>query len=88
MSYRVPEHVHARPVHDEVMILDTRTNQYLGLNGSGTLVWSILAGGGSVTDAVTALVTHFEVSAEAAEADVGTLLDELLRLGLITLATS
>lgn len=88
MSYRVSEHVHARPMHDEVMILDTRTNQYLGLNGSGAVVWSILADGGSASDAVAELMMQFDVTREIAEADVTALLDQLLRLDLITPATS
>ncbi len=66
------------------MILDTRTNQYLGLNGSGAVVWSILADGGSTPDAVIELMRHFDVSQETAEVDVATLLTELLRLGLLT----
>ena len=83
MSYRVPEHVHARPVQGEVMILDTRSNRYLGLNGTGAAVWAVLAGGGSNADAVADLTTRFEVTPETAEADVMRLLEELLRLGLI-----
>lgn len=87
MIYRVPEHVHARPLQDEVMILDTRSNQYLGLNGTGAVVWSVLAGGGSTAAAVIELITHFEVPRETAEADVARLLGELLQLDLITPST-
>ena len=88
MSYRVPEHVRARPVQDEVMILDTRSGEYLGLNGTGAVIWTVLTGGGSDVAAVTELLTRYEVTRETAEADVTGLLEELLRLGLITPASS
>lgn len=87
MSYRVPEHVRARSVQDEVMILDTRSGDYLGLNGTGAVIWTVLAGGGSGAAAVTELLTHYEVTRETAETDVAGLLEELLRLGLLTPAS-
>jgi len=83
VSYRVANDVHARPVHDEVMILDGRTNEYLGLNASGAVVWSVLAGGGSEAVAVAELMTRFEVDHDVAEADVTGLVNELLRRGIV-----
>lgn len=83
MSYRVPEHVHARPVQDDVMILDARSNRYLGLNETGAVVWSVLADGGSAAAAVAELIARFEVAPETAQADVASLLEELLRLRLL-----
>lgn len=84
MSYRVPEYVRARPVHDDIMILDARQNQYLGLNGTGALVWSVLTGGGSLDTAIDELVARYDVTLETAEADVASLVQELLRLRLIS----
>jgi hypothetical protein len=65
------------------MILDARSNQYLGLNGTGAVVWSVLVDGGSAAAAVAELIARFEVAPETAQADVASLLEELLRLGLI-----
>lgn len=83
MSYRIPEYVLARPVHDDVMILDSRHGRYLGLNGTGAIVWSILAEGGSADAAVDELAMNFDVTREHAGADVARLVQELLRLSLI-----
>ena len=83
MTYQVPDYVHARTAHDEIVILDARSNQYLGLNETGAVVWSVVAGGGSAADAVEELLARFEVTREAAEADVAALLDRLLDLGLL-----
>lgn len=83
MSYRIPEYVLARPVHDDIMILDSRDGRYLGLNGSGAIVWSVLAAGGSVDAAVDELATIFDVTREHAGSDVARLVEELLRLSLI-----
>jgi hypothetical protein len=80
----VPEQVIARPVQDEVIILDTRTNQYLGLNGPGAVVWSVLAEGGSATTAVEELLARYEVTDTMAQADVERLINDLQQLNLIT----
>ena len=83
MTYRVPAHVHAREVHDEVVVLDSRSNQYLGLNETGAVAWSVLAAGGSASEAVDELLARYEVTRETATNDVAALISELLRFGLI-----
>lgn len=86
MIYRVPDHIHARSVHDEIVILDVRADRYLGLNGTAAVVWSVLGGGGSVADAVAELMARYDVTCEVAESDVAALLAELVQLGIISLA--
>lgn len=83
MIYRVPSHVHAEAVHDEVVLLDVRTEAYLGLNVTASAVWSILAGGGSADTAAAELVSRFDVSPEVAKTDVATLTEQLLAQGLL-----
>lgn len=84
MRYGVPDHVLARTVHDEVMILDTRTDEYLGLNPTGAAVWDVLVDGRPVTDAVENLVQNFDVPRDTAENDVAALIENLQRLGVIS----
>lgn len=78
MSFRVPSHVHHRQVHGEVVILDANTDRYLGLNSTGAAVWDVLAGGGSVADAIDLVTARFSVPQEIARDDVNTLVHELI----------
>jgi hypothetical protein len=70
-----------------VIILDTRTNRYLGLNGTGAVVWSTLAGGGTVDGAVDTITERFDVAADTAKTDVDRLLVDLLQLELLSATT-
>lgn len=84
MKFVVPTYIHARTLHDEVMILDTRNNGYLGLNQTGAAVWDVLTDGRPVSDAVETLVMSFNVDARTAEDDVDALVGNLQELGIIT----
>jgi hypothetical protein len=83
MTYRVPQHVHFRAVHDEIVMLDARDDAYFTLNPTGAVVWSALAGGGSLEAAATALADEFTVTPESARADVQSILAELVDRGLL-----
>lgn len=86
--FRVPEHIDARSVDDEVIIFDARSGGYLGLNATGAAVWDVLSSGGPVAHAVDALVTHFDVDRATAEQDVPLLLRQLQDLDLIAPMTT
>jgi hypothetical protein len=62
MKYRVPNHIHHRVVQDEVVILDSRTDAYLGLNGTAAIVWNALARNGSEELALQALIDRYDVN--------------------------
>ncbi len=83
MNYRVPDHVHFRNLHGEVVLLDTKTDAYLGLNQTAAVAWEVLAGGGSQEAAADSLVARFDVAPEVAQADVAALVGDLLARGLI-----
>jgi hypothetical protein len=83
MSFRVPDHVHHRGVHGEVVILDTKTDRYLGLNASGAVIWEALVNGGSPADAADLVAERFVVSMDVAQRDVEALVQDLVRLQLL-----
>ena len=87
MRFTVPDHVHYRDLHDEIVLLDSRSDAYLGLNPSAAIVWSTLAGGHSTGQAAAALVERFGISATVAERDVATLITDLERRGLLMRAS-
>ena len=83
MSYSVPEHIHFREVHDEVMLLDAQNDAYFALNPTGAVVWSVLASGRSPEAAAARLAAWYAVTPERAEADVAAVVDELVGRGLL-----
>ena len=83
MTYRVPEHVHAHRLHDEVVLLDARRDAFHGLNSSAAVVWAALAAGQTPRAAAETLAEHFGVKPETARADVAVLIDELVERGLL-----
>ncbi len=68
---------------DETVVLNLQTGRYCGLNSTATRFWELVAEGASVSDAVDRLVEEFDVERAELEADLGALIEELLRLGLI-----
>lgn len=83
MKYHIPSHVHHRAVHDEVVILDSRNDAYLGLNGSAAVIWATIVEGSVAEEAITALVSRFDVGESEARRDVEALVAELEARSLI-----
>ena len=83
MSYCVPEHIHFREVHDELVLLDAHNDAFFALNPTGAVVWSVLASGGPPEAAADALVAWYAVTPETAEADVAAVVAELVGRGLL-----
>ncbi len=83
MGYCVPEHIHFREVHDELMLLDAQNDTYFALNPTGAVVWSVLASGRSPEAAAATLAAYYAVTPETAEADVAAVVDELVGRGLL-----
>ncbi|AVT33547.1 hypothetical protein C6361_33485 [Plantactinospora sp. BC1] len=82
--YRVaPAGTAWRRAGDEIVVLDTTSSVYFGLDRSGALLWSRLVDGATSTELVAALTADTPVPAERAVADVRRFLDALLHHGLI-----
>jgi len=77
------ENVLAREVEGETVILDLRTQRYVGGNRSATVLWPLLESGASREQLAQRLVDEFGVSRERAEGDVSAFVDQLAELGLI-----
>jgi hypothetical protein len=83
MTYRAPTHVHSRPVHDELVLLDARHDAYFGLNPTGAVAWSALVAGRSPEAAAAEISAQFDVTPEVARTDVSALVDQLVARGLL-----
>ena len=75
--------VMVRHVGDESVLLDLKTEQYMGLDDVSTRFWQLLTGGGSIQSAYETLLAEFDVEPQQLRKDLEEFIQELLRLGLI-----
>ncbi len=83
-SVAIPPDVMARQVGDETVILHLGSGNYYGLDPVGARAWQMLADGRTPAQACEQLLAEYEVSRAQLEADLGTLLRDLLDNGLLT----
>lgn len=72
-----------RLLGDEVVALDVGRSAYLGVNPSGSLLWTALGTGATPSHLVSLVVERFSLDEERATRDVQVFLDDLSRRGLL-----
>jgi hypothetical protein len=82
----VPDHVMARRVSDESVLLDLESGRYYGLDAIGARVWELLGEKRTVQDVCRILAPEYDVPREQFEKDVLVLLESLLDAKLVRLA--
>ena len=80
----VPEHVMARQLGDDCIILDMATGTYFGLDAVGSRVWQLLTENGSLEKISEQLAREYDVTPHQAAADLARLVDELTANGLLS----
>lgn len=66
-----------RAVQGEVVALDLRGSQYLGVNDSGAALWEMLVAGTTRAQLVERLRSEYDLELLTAQAHVGAFLDQL-----------
>lgn len=79
----VPEHVLARKVEGETVLLNLDNEQYYGLEGVGTRLWELVEAGTTFGQAVSALLGEYEVERDALVSDLTALVVDLQGNGLV-----
>ena len=74
-----------RIIGDEAVILNLKSELYLGLDPIGTRIWTVLQGSPSIQAAHASLLDEFEVEPERLRQDMDRLLNQMLAQGLIEL---
>jgi hypothetical protein len=87
-SVRIPDHVLARAVDGELVLLNLDNENYYGLDEVGTAMWEAISTTASVGDALQELLGQFDVDEERLTADLDQLLGELSSRGLVELDPS
>jgi Coenzyme PQQ synthesis protein D (PqqD) len=72
-----------REVDEEIVVLDRRSWMYMGVNGSGVLLWKEIVDGASRTRLVEALCDAYEIDEETAQRDVAEFLGMLASQSLL-----
>ena len=70
----------------ELVLMDTKSGDYLGVNVVGTQIWNLLVDSKSVTDLVAELTKQFEVSESQCLAEVEKFLSDLEKRKMVSLA--
>ena len=84
VTYESPASVISAPSADGTVLLNVESGEYHFLNESGELIFDALAKGGSIDDAVAAVVREYAVEADRARADCDELVTALVGRGLLT----
>jgi hypothetical protein len=71
-------------IDGEAVLLRYQEKELLGLNDVGRRLWEMSDGRNSVDQMVEAVAAEYEVSLEAARADVASFLRELMSMGALT----
>jgi hypothetical protein len=72
-----------REVDGEIVALEGRRSMYLSANGSGGMLWRMLARGATRDELADALATAYGIDAAAAGTDTDLFLEQLRSAGLL-----
>ena len=75
--------VMVREVGGETVVLDLKTEKYLGLDEIATSMWQALTAAESVEAAYEVLAANYDVEGEQLRRDLDDFIQELIKLGLI-----
>jgi len=85
---RIAEHVHWRRFDTDMVVLDLQNSQYFGLNELGADLFERIGQGQEIPAIVADLLEIYEVGRAQLESDLGEILAELLRRGLLSTDTT
>ena len=81
----IPAHVTSTLVDEDVVLLNTRTNQYFALQDVSSRLWNLLKEEKGLRDACQILQVEYVVKISELEQDVLDLIHELMENGLVEL---
>jgi len=78
-----PAHVLVRFLDRESVLLNLETEQYFGLDETGTRMWQLLTGSPNIDAAYQELLAEFDVEPELLRSNLAELLSRLVESGLL-----
>lgn len=83
MTYQIPDSIFIQEIDDEVIILDSNTQEYFTINQVGKDIWELLSKELTLEEVVTELMEIYDISKEQLETDVKNFIEALNQKGLI-----
>ena len=85
---RLPETLLTQKVDDELVLLDTESENYYGLDGVGAEIWQLLRKGESLEEILTILLDRYEVEEARLRRDLLDFVSQLQERRLIEIVPS
>ena len=82
-SVNIPHTVFAQEVDGEMVILDTASKEYFGLDATGAVIWQHLSENGALQEVFETMLEMYDVDARQLETDISRFTQELLDAGLV-----
>jgi len=79
----IADTVFAQEVDNEMVILDTASEEYFGLDAMGAVIWQYLSMSGSLQEVYDTMREEYEVDDEQLEADICRFVQELVDANLV-----
>ena len=79
----IPDTLFAQIVDEEMVILDSISQEYFGLDETGAVIWQHLNEHGSLQKTYDAMREMYEVDEKQLEADICRFVQELVGAGLV-----
>lgn len=84
----VPAHVLVRVLDRESVLLNLETEQYFGLDETGTRMWQLVTASPNIDSAYQQLFAEFDVDSELLRSNLTELLNRLVDSGLLQVFAS
>jgi Coenzyme PQQ synthesis protein D (PqqD) len=84
----VPKHVLVRFLDKESVFLNLETEQYYGLDETGTRIWQTVTVAPSIEEAYAVLLSEFDVEPDLLRQNLSELLARLVGIGLLRAQSS
>ena len=79
----IADTVFAQEVDHEMVILDTESEEYFGLDETGAVIWQYLSENGALEQVFETMFEKYEVDVKQLEADICRFTQELVDAGLV-----
>ena len=84
-SVAISENTFTQKIDDEIVLLDTESEEYFGLDASGAVIWHYLSESKSLRGVYESMLAIYDVAPEQLEKDIVTFVQKLADAGLVQL---
>jgi len=82
-ALRIPAHISFSVVGEDAFLLNTKTNQYFGVEKVGARLWELLRDGKTLAESYNVILGEYEIDPDQLEQDLLEFLTRLLENGLV-----